>query len=531
MYVAYAQPGVVQPHVQSHGLSYARTTDQYAAGPLFNNREVRHDSSSSYLSSGSRQIPEVASWRPQQGPPGSAVLISLISAFELDPSWRLEVEFGTRRCATTIRRIDPQGSYYQYALSTEVPPFSVTGCTSAQVPVSIVAQDQTGSEIGSVKLEPGGFLYTGSAISQLPKETSKKRRLSDESVEVLSAPLKRTATSHGRTGSSESYGGQGYSYMQQAAPSYLQQSPHLSLDTSMNTAIPTYQSAQTHSSDSRQDSPHRLAQQIHSATPTSAPIRGPSPGTPTWNVSNVNGSRMQKSPGLTGPQNSRIATLASPSMVSNPPLIRTSTLQQSPSPASTPSGTIAPGSFNPYAMYPHKAILKISGSLDSMTEGWNEEEKEAKRRLVQFWRSQSGSTITTNFKPVAPEDRQPNSTCISCIWWESRNEYYVTSVDTIYLLESLVAVRFTVEEKNRIRRNLEGFRPMTVSKGKSDSEDFFKLIMGFPNPKPRNIEKDVKVFPWGSLSHALKKIISKYVSEQLLEAISSGMALTSDVVC
>jgi hypothetical protein len=33
---------------------------------------------------------------------------------------------------------------------------------------------------------------------------------------------------------------------------------------------------------------------------------------------------------------------------------------------------------------------------------------------------------------------------------------YVTSVDTIYLLESLVAVRFTVEEKNRIRRNLEG---------------------------------------------------------------------------
>jgi hypothetical protein len=36
--------------------------------------------------------------------------------------------------------------------------------------------------------------------------------------------------------------------------------------------------------------------------------------------------------------------------------------------------------------------------------------------------------------------------------------------------------------------------------------------MGFPNPKPRNIEKDVKVFPWKILAHALKKIISKYVS-------------------
>lgn len=90
----------------------------------------------------------------------------------------------------------------------------------------------------------------------------------------------------------------------------------------------------------------------------------------------------------------------------------------------------------------------------------------------------------------------------------------MTSVDTIFLLESLVAVRFTVEEKNRIRRNLEGFRPMTVSKAKADSEEFFKIIMGFPNPKPRNIEKDVKVFPWKILAHALKKIIGKYVSRR-----------------
>ncbi|KAG9874790.1 hypothetical protein KCU94_g23011, partial [Aureobasidium melanogenum] len=38
----------------------------------------------------------------------------------------------------------------------------------------------------------------------------------------------------------------------------------------------------------------------------------------------------------------------------------------------------------------------------------------------------------------------------------------------------------------------------------------FKIIMGFPSPKPRNIEKDVKVFPWRILAGALKKIIGKY---------------------
>jgi hypothetical protein len=31
------------------------------------------------------------------------------------------------------------------------------------------------------------------------------------------------------------------------------------------------------------------------------------------------------------------------------------------------------------------------------------------------------------------------------------------------------------------------------------------------NPKPRSIEKDIKIFPWVSLGQALK-IISKYVS-------------------
>ena len=205
--------------------------------------------------------------------------------------------------------------------------------------------------------------------------------------------------------------------------------------------------------------------------------------------------------------------LPSPAGGSNPPLIRTSTIQQSPT---TPGTT---QTFNPYTMFPanSKAMLKIEGELNSVVDGWTPEEWDIKRRLVQFRRSQAGSVISTSFEAVNLETRTPNSICVSCIWWAEKNECYVTSVDTIQLLESLVAVRFTVEEKNRIRRNLEGFRPATVSKTKPDSEEFFKLIMGFPNPKPRNIEKDVKVFPWRILATALKKIIGKYASHPTSE--------------
>ncbi|KAL7416315.1 hypothetical protein BDY24DRAFT_324842, partial [Mrakia frigida] len=135
----------------------------------------------------------------------------------------------------------------------------------------------------------------------------------------------------------------------------------------------------------------------------------------------------------------------------------------------------------------------------------------SRRRLIQFWRRHEKGTIHAAFRPIAQSDYIENSIVISCIYREDTNECYVTSVDTIYLLEALIGVRFSVEEKNRIRRNLEGLKPDTVSKNKASTEEFFKLVMGLPKPKPRNIEKDVKVFKWANFGDALVKIISKYV--------------------
>ncbi|KAI8365217.1 uncharacterized protein BYT42DRAFT_505769 [Radiomyces spectabilis] len=144
-----------------------------------------------------------------------------------------------------------------------------------------------------------------------------------------------------------------------------------------------------------------------------------------------------------------------------------------------------------------------------MTCHWTPQEWHAGRRLVRFWRqNMAAANAVQRGAPVPPPKN--TSLVVSCIYWSQRNDYFITSVDCIYLLEGLIGVQFTVEEKNRIRRNLEGFRPLTVSKCKPDCADFFKLIMSFPHPKPRNIEKDVKVFAWSTLPHALRKIIRKY---------------------
>ncbi|KAI7892076.1 uncharacterized protein EV154DRAFT_602015 [Mucor mucedo] len=196
---------------------------------------------------------------------------------------------------------------------------------------------------------------------------------------------------------------------------------------------------------------------------------------------------------------------------------------------------------HPFAGVLSKANLNITGDLMEMTYTWTQDEWTNGRRLVEFWRRQGGddklsqsddetiSEVECGFKPIEQElyqqqrirenlaaqkdssiKKRSNPLVVSCIYWQERNDYFITSVDCIYLLEGLIGVQFTVEEKNRIRRNLEGFRPLTVSKCKPECADFFKLIMSFPHPKPRNIEKDVKVFSWKTLPNALRKIIRKY---------------------
>jgi len=177
-----------------------------------------------------------------------------------------------------------------------------------------------------------------------------------------------------------------------------------------------------------------------------------------------------------------------------------------------------------------KAEVIIAGDLVTMAKGWTSEEWAAKRRLVKVWRRQEGHNIYLAFAPLPQLEWVAEKECVvvSCMFREDRNSCWVTSVDMLYLLEAVIGTRFSVEEKNRIRRNLEGFRPQTVSKNKSTSDVFFRTIMGYPAPKPRNIEKDVKVFPWETVAASIKKIVSKYVSHFSLLNVHT---LMSDCDC
>lgn len=433
---------------------------------------------------------------PTQGTAGSTVSLQLRTNYDLAAEqYTFIFMFGKKACVADLQKVDYDDDWYNYVLNVEVPPFPLTNDWNPTMMLKLQMEKD-----GHLRhqADAGKFTYTDMSPNlayQSASEFPKKRKFSldfadDEDFDTLAAKRQNTNRFQAKPRSLS------------AAYSTAQMSP-LPAQSSLAGVF-----GQTGAYDMNRSSAYssQLSHKGLYAVPSMGPgdLKPPqmSPGLQSYShYSSL--AQPSRSPGSMSATPTGLSVLPSPSNISAPTLVRATIAQSGGGSNGQP--------FNPYSMYQTKAILKIDGDLDKMTEEWSQEEVDAKRRLVQFERSQHGSTISTTFAPVTPEARPARSICVSCIWWEEKDEYYITSVDTIFLLEQLVNVRFTVEEKNRIRRNLEGFRPLTVSKAKADSEEFFKVIMGFPTPKPRNIEKDVKVFAWRILSHALKKIISKYV--------------------
>jgi hypothetical protein len=464
-----------------------------------------HQPDSSFIDAGSRhpaslttsetEISEYVT--PTQGVAGSEVSLQLRTNYDLAASQHTFIlMFGTKKCVAALQKVDYDDQCYNYLLNVQVPPFRLTGTWNPTMMLKLQIEDKHGNLRS--QSEAGKFTFTdmpSNLAYQSSPDFSRKRKYSTEFNESTDYTDAQTA----KRPNTMRY--QAKPRAMSGAYSTAQISP-LPAQSSLSSAYGSYDMSKPAGYTS-QLSQKGFAVPGGGLNQTDFKLPHLSPSLQPYGDYSGVAHTTRNSASITA-SSSGNSLYTTPGTLPAPILVRATSLPQT-------TATSASQPFNPYSMYQTKAILKIDGDLGKMTEEWTQDELDSKRRLVEFKRSQHGSTITTTFAPVAPEARPARSICVSCIWWEEKDECFITSVDTIFLLEQLVNVRFTVEEKNRIRRNLEGFRPLTVSKAKADSEDFFKIIMGFPNPKPRNIEKDVKVFSWKVLAQALKKIISKYV--------------------
>ncbi|KAG6003480.1 hypothetical protein E4U21_002016 [Claviceps maximensis] len=453
----------------------AQQTDKFAQ--LNQQSFASNNAVAQYMPTG----PTVLSCQPTSGVFGNKIFLKISSQYDLFSMSTampyFSIYFGSEKIPIQDMTRDAQDTAsFVYSCSVDAPQLMVTGCSGNNVHLSFVVEGPTGEEIS--RTVAGSFQYLETSGDDITRTTKPSKHDTNAAagpqVDQTSASP-RTVDNHLQPDTATN----SYDYPSHQGQ-YANPFPH-----GNNDMITTYRSS------SFADPP-----QYRRPTPSWTGFGGP-PGSSRSSLDH---------PSMLSSSRPSLTPLPMPSSGSNgtPQLIRTSTIA---------NGAGSNGAYHSMSsIFSSKAVLKINGKLDTMAENWTQEEWDNRRRIVLFHKSQAGSTLTATFRAVPVNERPANSICISCIWWAEKQECYVTSVDTILLLEQLVAApnRFSVEEKNRIRRNLEGYHPLTVSKAKADSEDFFKIIMGFPNPKPRNIEKDVKVFPWKILESALKKIIGKY---------------------
>ncbi|THC95116.1 hypothetical protein EYZ11_005400 [Aspergillus tanneri] len=164
---------------------------------------------------------------------------------------------------------------------------------------------------------------------------------------------------------------------------------------------------------------------------------------------------------------------------------------------------------------PRKMAIKIDGDLNSLTKDWSAEELKANRRLVDFHCSIGASMISIKFSIHDTEKGGKRSCgCLSCIYWPKRRQCVFTGTDILTLLEAIFCIQFTAAEKNRIRRNLEIFDPLTIHGGDTDTRELFNIIMGFGSSQPRHIRRSIKVLSWDKLAGALRKGVGKVVPSQ-----------------
>ncbi|KAG6378092.1 hypothetical protein JVT61DRAFT_13775 [Boletus reticuloceps] len=131
-------------------------------------------------------------------------------------------------------------------------------------------------------------------------------------------------------------------------------------------------------------------------------------------------------------------------------------------------------------------ILDITTPLDDFCFGWEESELHAGRRLVRFRRLQDGNRLIVSAEKISQTEYDSEDIVISCIYREEADSCCVTSVDIIHLLQRLVDA---------------DFEDLNLSSSVSWT---------FPTQSHGRLEKDVKVFDWKLLPHALDKILSKY---------------------
>ena len=148
-----------------------------------------------YLETPPRQNPEITSFTPHYGHQGTKVTVYFRSIYDLDsPQIPTFLMFGLNKRQSFLQKTAQHGEMYQYALTADAPSLVSTNASSP-VPLHLVFDDSS-TAWGSPSLEFGAFTYLDTPAyypCDSPQETTRKRKLSIE-TSPRRTPSKKPST-------------------------------------------------------------------------------------------------------------------------------------------------------------------------------------------------------------------------------------------------------------------------------------------------------------------------------------------------
>ncbi|KAI4122589.1 MAG: hypothetical protein LQ338_005730, partial [Usnochroma carphineum] len=489
-YSTYGHPGFANNSAQASSELYDQDTGRLAFPTelCYEPCAGYFTRQASYSQLNSQSIATVTSWSPDKGSQGTPLRIDIKSNYDLTlpSSPKISLLFATQQCPAVLKRGDPRSTACDYVIIAEAPTLISTGWRGVDVPIRLQLQDPAG--VGASTIELGYFCYTDYQRSLMPSPQGipPKPTVSPYLSGLMEIPGMAAKNALSQQLFSRA------SYRHVPSP-YRTESPSHS---SASRSIPHSPSTADLSAYGATENHVRR----RSLTFCGGSVRSYPPHTP-WTPASSSSYALNHGPkknvAVPAEGLSKTPGLLTSRTSANFPLIRHLELVRE-------MGPDAPND---------RATLDIYGDLDSMASNWTPDEWANKRRVVQFRRAQNGTAVSTTFESVTLEARSPRGACVSCIWWEARQEHFVTSVDINNLLEFLVGISFIVEERNRVRRNVDGFHSITTGKGRPETEDLFNIITGFTDYKPRKIAKAIKVFAWKDLGNMLRKVMGFYCAD------------------
>jgi len=109
--------------------------------------------------------------------------------------------------------------------------------------------------------------------------------------------------------------------------------------------------------------------------------------------------------------------------------------------------------------------------------------------------------------------------CISCIWSEDYEEYFVTLVEVLYLVEFFLSMQFTWEEKKTLRGRLSSPDLLTVSWGNRDTRGLYEQIMEYTIIKPVEFHSKFQVLRWTDLPFTFEVLCEPSKPKPLSKAL------------